>query len=373
MRKIAIFVAFSLAAFGQRHKMEDVNAEKPEGKLLQQALTENDTAKKAALLEQFAEQFPKTEGTPWVLEQLQAIYVKANDPDKIVATGVRLLELDPGDPEAAMQNLKACETKKDMDGIKKWAAVASDNARKVAAAPQPKEADEVDAWKSDVAYAKQVDTYSEYALFRVAAESRDPKVVIDFGEMLTQRNPKSEYVPKLDGALFLSYRMANANDKAVALAERVLATDQSNEDMLMVTIDNYLQNKKEPARIHDYSAKLVDLMASKPKPEGMSDADWAGRKTLVTGLAHYWSGKQYYGENAFAKADVELRAALPSTDKNAAIKPEVLYLLALSDYKLDKFQDAADYFRSCSTIKSPFQQLATTNLARVKRDHPNVK
>jgi tetratricopeptide (TPR) repeat protein len=113
-------------------------------------------------------------------------------------------------------------------------------------------------------------------------------------------------------------------------------------------------------------------MAAKQKPDGVSDADWTARKGLVTGLAHYWNGKQYHGENNFVKADVELRAALPLVS-NPAIKPEVLYLLALSDFKLDKFQDAADYFRTCSTIKSPFQQLATTNLARVKRDHPNIK
>jgi tetratricopeptide (TPR) repeat protein len=228
MRTLVILVAFTLAAFAQRHKMEDVNAEKPEGKLLQQALTENDAAKKAALLEQFAQEFPKSEETPWVLEQLQGIYVKAGDPDKIVATGERLLALDPGDPEAAMQNLKACEARKDVAGVKKYAILASENARKVAATPQPKDADEVDTWKSEVAYAKQVDTYTEYALYRAAAESRDPKVTIDLGETLVQHSPKSEYAPKLDPVLFLAYRQAGANDKAVALAERVLATDRKS-------------------------------------------------------------------------------------------------------------------------------------------------
>ena len=59
MRTLIILMALAAASFGQRHKMEDVDAEKPEGKLLQQALQEGDSAKKAALLEQFAEQFPK--------------------------------------------------------------------------------------------------------------------------------------------------------------------------------------------------------------------------------------------------------------------------------------------------------------------------
>ena len=65
----------------------------------------------------------------------------------------------------------------------------------------------------------------------------------------------------------------------------------------------------------------------------MSDADWTARKNLITGLAHYLNGKLYHNENNFAKADVELRAALPLVEGNAAVKPEVLYMLALSNFK----------------------------------------
>src|ERR1035438_5185592 len=168
MRTLVILMALAAAAHGQRHKMEDVDAEKPEGKLLQPALQENDPAKKAALLEQFVQQFPKAEGTPWGLEQWQAMYVKAGDSDKIIATGERLLALDPDEVESPLHKLKASEAKKDLAGIKKWAALTSANAQKMAASPQPKEADEVDSWKSEVSYAKQVDPYTDHAIYRVA-------------------------------------------------------------------------------------------------------------------------------------------------------------------------------------------------------------
>jgi tetratricopeptide (TPR) repeat protein len=114
-------------------------------------------------------------------------------------------------------------------------------------------------------------------------------------------------------------------------------------------------------------------MASKPKPETVSDADWLNHKNQITGLARYLNGKLYHNENNFAKADVELRAALPLVETNAAIKPEVLYMLALSDFKLDKIQEAATYFRACAAIKSPYQQLATTNLAKLKTQYTGVK
>src|SRR5215471_1996548 len=162
MRTLVVTLTLTLAAFGQRHKIEAVDSEKPEGKLLTQALQTEDAAKKAELLEQYVQQYPKSSDTPWALEQLQGLYVKANDPDKIISAGDRLLAIDPDDPEAALQCLKAAEAKKDLAGIKKYSAAASASARKMASAPKPSDADAAKTWESEVSYAKQVDTYTEY-------------------------------------------------------------------------------------------------------------------------------------------------------------------------------------------------------------------
>lgn len=371
MRTLALLIAISLTALGQRHKIEEVNSEKPEGKLLQQIMQENDAGKKTALLDQFATQFPKDPGAPWVLEQLQGLYVKANDAGKVIATGDQLLAADPDDPEAALQCLKAAEGKKDPALIKKYSAMASASARKMAAAPEPKEADEVTAWKNEVDYARQVDTYTEYALYRVALESRDPKVVVEFANLVRERNPKGEYAAKLVQPLFIAYRQSGDTAKAVALGETVLATEQSNEDMLLVVADSYMQQKKEPEKVHAYAAKVVELMAQKPKPEGVSDADWTTRKNLVTGIGHYMNGKLYYTETNFAKADQSLRAALPLVD--ATMKPEVLYLLGFANYKLDKPQEAANYYKECAALKSGFQATAAKNLLGLKNQYHGIK
>ena len=212
MRTLAILMVFACTAFGQRHKLEEVDAEKPEGKLLQQILQENDAAKKTAMMEQFAVDFPKLDATPWILEQLLTGYVKANDTDKILAAGQKLLAVDPDDPETALQCLKAAEAKKDIAQVLSFSQKTSVNARKMASAPQPTEADEVASWKSSVDYAKQVDTYADYAIFRAAVESRDPNAVVQLAEALEQRSPQSEYVPKVRDALFNAYRQAGADE-----------------------------------------------------------------------------------------------------------------------------------------------------------------
>jgi len=306
MRLGLLLILSAAAIWGQRHHVDEVNAEKPEGKLLQQIMQENDAAKKTALLDQFATEFPKHDATPWALEQLQGVYVKSNDPDKTIAVGEKLLALDPDDPEAALQCLKASEAKKDPAGIKKFSGLTASAAHKMATAAQPKEAEEAAAWKASVDYAKQVEQYAEYALYRAALESRDPKLTADLGETIMARNPAGEYAGKIAEPMFIAYRQSGDNAKALALADKVVSAGGGNEDMLLVLVNQYLEQKKESEKIHTYSARIVQLMGAKPKPEGVADADWTTRKNLITGLAHYMSGKQYHNENSFAKADVEL-------------------------------------------------------------------
>jgi lipopolysaccharide biosynthesis regulator YciM len=299
--------------------------------------------------------------------------VKANEPDKIMAAGDKLLALDPDDPEAGLQSLKAAESKKDPASIKKYSMATSAAARKMVSAPQPKEAEEITAWKASVEYAKQVDQYAGYSLYRAALESRDAKLTIDLGEALIARDPKGEYAGKVMEPLFVAYRQAGDNAKALTLADQAVTAGQGNEDMYLVLANQYLEQKKEPEKVHTYSVKIVQIMGQKAKPDGVSNGDWSARKNLMTGLAHYLNGKLYHNENNFAKADVELRAALPLVEGNPAIKPEVLYMLALSDFKLEKLQEAANYFRACAALKSPYQQMAATNLTRMKTQYTGIK
>src|SRR5262249_40349242 len=157
---------------------------------------------------------------------------------------------------------------------------------------------------------------------------------------------------------FLAYHQTGQDAKALAVAERVLATDQSNEDMLLTVADNYLQNKKEPAKVHLYCSKIVEIMSAKSKPEGITDEAWNGRKNAVVGLAHNMKGKLYLKENASPERDKDLRGALTFVDNNPASKGEVLFLLGFANYKMKKPQEAANFYRSCSAVKSQYQDKA---------------
>jgi len=357
MRTLAVLVALSCAAFAQRHKIDEVDSEKPEGKLLQQIMQEADTAKKKPLLEQMVTEFPKHEGAAWALEQLQQMAVKGGDADQILALGDKLLAVDPDDPEAALQNMKAAQTKKDMALVKKYAVLTANAAKKLPAA--------------EAESAKYYQGNADYVLFVAAAQSRDPKVTIELAEALRAQSPKGEYFNTIAGPLFVAYQQSGDKAKALALAEQTVAVDQSSEDILLFVADAWLQQKKEPQKVHLYAAKAAELMAAKAKPEGIADDAWTARKNGVTGVARYINGKLYYAETNYAKADAELRAALPVVDLR--LKAEVLFMLGFANYKLEKPQDAANFYKACAAIPGPMAAQANKDLAGLRTQYKGIK
>lgn len=380
MKSLTLIFALMLAAapFGkialaQRHKLSTVNAETPEGQLLQQIGQESDEARKLTLMEQFTSQYPKHEAIGWVWGQMQTAYVKANQMDKALDIGAKLIALDAEDLDAAHQNLKASEAKKDPDLILKWAGQTSAIALKTAQSPQPKEEDEVENWKRRVDFARQLNTYTEYSLYAAALQTTDPRKRIELAGALEQRNAKSEYMSKMLPLRFTSYQQLGDNDKTLAFAEKTLATDQGNADMLAFTADQYFQKKREPEKVIAYSAKIVELMETQPKPEGVTEAEWAKKKQGLTGLAHFMTGGTHFNQNKFAPADKSLRAALPLVEGNVQLKAATLFFLALANHKLNNLPDAIKFSQQCAAIKGPFQAKALENVKVMRQQSPASK
>ncbi|MBL8232320.1 MAG: hypothetical protein JNL98_27740 [Bryobacterales bacterium] len=367
---LAALVTGTLAA--QRHKLV-INAETPEGQLLQQIGQEQDAAKKTGLMEDFLTKHSKHDGAAWVLDQLVSAHLKSSNFDKALDAGQKLLAMDPNDVVTSHNCLKAAEGKKDPDAIRQWAISTSAVARKAAAAPKPADADDEEDWKNNVAYAKQVDTYTEYALYVAALGAQDPAKRIGLIEALQTQSPKSQYVPQLEGLYFLALRQSQQNDKALALAERVLEREQTNEDMLLAVMDSYFNKKQNPDKVIAYGNKLAELMASKPKPEGVADADWDKRKNLLMGMGYWMAGMTYANQNKHLDTDRDLRKALPLVSDNEPLKAQTLFYLALANYRMgepkkDKklMAESLRFNQQCAAIKSPFQATAQKNAAAIR-------
>jgi tetratricopeptide (TPR) repeat protein len=371
MRVLIIAIALLIPVFApaqEPHKLI-INTATDEGKLLQAIAQEENPAKKLALMEQFTSKYPSHEGAAWVYAQIVAAYSKAGQQDRALAAGEKLFAAGGGDVEAAYTCLKAAEAKGDPEAVIKWAGFTSDAARKIAAVPQPAEAGQVEAWKQRIDYAKQVDTYTEYALYATALVKPTPQKTIALVEALEQRNPKSPYLQQISSMYIVALNQT-APAKVLPAAERLSANDPGNTDLLLVLADTYM-NKKQNEKALAASTKLIAALREKQKPADAA-ADWESKKNVALGRAYWYSGIVYAAESKWAPADQSLRSALPLVQGNDQLTGPALFYLGLANYRMGKgknkaqMSDALKFSEQAAAIKGPFQAPAAQNVKAIR-------
>ncbi len=273
----------------------------------------------------------------------------------------------PDELDTAYNNLKAAEGKKDAAEVEKWAGVTSTLARQAIA----KLTSDEDKGKAD--YARQVDKYTEYALYATSLQSTDPAAIVRLVEALDKQNAQSEYLPQAYGRYLNALRQTGNADKAGAAAERAVARDPNNEEALLAAADFYLQKNTEPDKIIQYATRAADAMNAKTKPEGMSDADWQKKKTAVLGRAQWIQGVTYSNQGKNAQADKALRAALPLVKGDDQLTALAAFYLGMANYKMGgasknkaQLRDALGFFEQSAAIKSAVQAQAQKNVKAIR-------
>jgi tetratricopeptide (TPR) repeat protein len=282
--------------------------------------------------------------------------------------------VDGVDLEKAYANLKESEGKKDYDGVLKWSGVTSEIARKTVAGTKL-EGQSDEEFKQAVDYARQVDVYTEYSLYAMMLQEPDPQKAMKLADTLEQRNPKSQYIAMVMPRYSAVARQANALPAAVAFGERAFERGQYSEDMLLVMADYYTQQKKSPDKVVLYSQKAIEVMNGREKPEGVSDADWAKKKNVTTGLAYWMAGTALSGQNKFAEADKMLRSGLPLIKDNEQLYGTALFHLGLSNYRLaqasknkTQIADAISFSKQAAAVKGPLQGQAAKNVKVMQQE-----
>ncbi|MBI2685531.1 MAG: hypothetical protein HYX27_04380 [Acidobacteria bacterium] len=365
---------FAPSALAAKRKLP-TDFESTEGAKLKHLMDEPDAAKKIALLEDFAKQHPSHDAIPWVYGELQAAYVKANQLDKALAAGEKVLAADPEDVAMGQANLKAAEATKDPALIRKWAVASLAAAGRVTGSPKPTGADEATAWQADADFAKQVGTYSEYVLYTLAMQATAPAQRIEVAELLAKHNPSSQYNAPLRTPLFVAYQQAGHADKALSMAEADIKGGSDSEDMLLFAASKAYE-KQDKAKVTTYAKRLLDTLPAKPVPQGMNEADWTRVKNLKLGMAQWMLGVLASNEQRWADADLHLRAALPNVSQNKDIHAETLFHLGLANYRLGEAKkdskrilDAVKYNQQCAAINSNFQAQAKKNVAAIRSQY----
>lgn len=350
-----------------RYKV-DINAETPEGALLQQIGQEQDPPKRLPMLEQFLSKHGNHSSVPWATAQLVMAAQKTSQHDKVLPAAEKLVALDGSDIEMAFAGLQSAVAKDDPALIAKWARVVVDSAKKAAAAPEPKDEEELERWKWKVATSKedQAPKRAEYEVFTSAQRSQDASVRESMLETLTALNPKSEYVPQLRALTFLGYRQAKQDDKAIAFAAKAAQDGTADEDMLLLLTYTAFE-KKDQASVVSYADKLAELLRAKPAPAGVDAATWDKKKNTTLGAGLWFKGMTLAAQSKWKETDSTLREALPLVDENADMKSHTLFNIAFANYKLGNLAEALSFNTQCAALKGPKQADATKNAAALRQ------
>src|SRR5258708_35554094 len=106
-----------------------------------------------------------------------------------------------GDMENSYQNLQKAVKDNDAAQVKKLAAETFVAARAIIASPAPQADADKETWTKDVAYAKDVESNTESALYSVAIQAR-PEEAVELFALLEQQSPKSRYLDQGYGFYF---------------------------------------------------------------------------------------------------------------------------------------------------------------------------
>jgi len=370
--KLLFFALLLLPIAAQEQKQHfTINVSTPEGQMLQAIGQESDDDKKLALALDFLAKYPKHEGGGWVASQVEVIYVKQKEFDKALEVGEKAFANNPGDLDVAYNSIKAAEGKEDPDQLKIWSARASEIAHlAMASMKAPADDDE----KQRLEYVKGVDNYSEYALYALALKVKDPKQVAELGAALEQQNVKSQYMSQLSGIYLSALAQSGQAAKACASAEKLATANAKDVDAAVNAANCSLQQKRYD-RAEAHSARVLEALGSRSKPEGMNDADWASKKSMLQGRANWIAGMAYASENKLGPTDKALRAALPGVKNEPQMAAPALFQLGLANYKLakavgdkSKMKDALQFFQQCAAIPGPNQDQANLNVTAIKRE-----
>ncbi len=275
------------------------------------------------------------------------------------------------DLEDSYTKLKDAVAKKDADAVKTEAATTRKLAEDVVNAPEPKDAGEVKDWKDHVDYGKDVVSYTEYALAITAAQVTDPAKTVELVDALLAQNPKSKYVDTCTPA-YLAALGKTSPAKQMDGMTKVIAGRPDNE-VALAALTEGLANKS-PDRALGYANKLVSVLRTKAKPEGIAEADW--EKTKAAGLAsgYYIGGAIYGGKGMWMECDRNMKAALPLIHDNVRLGV-VNYYLGLSNYQIAKLtmdkprmQQALKYMQASAAIAGPMRDQASHNALAIQNE-----
>lgn len=265
------------------------------------------------------------------------------------------------DLDATFQNLKQAVEKKDAEAVKKLAA-------------ETHEAASADTSE----HGKEVDVYTEYALYATAIQA-EPATTVDLLAALEGQNPKSKYFDLGYARYFVALHQTGAGAKIPAIAEKALLNVPDNTDVLKVLTETAM-GKNQMDKALGLGRRLVAAASKRVKPEGMPEAEFEKDRNTNLGYGNLVVGLVLTAKTQYFEANKSLRAALPLIQSNQGWQSTCLFQLGIVNYQLGKqllnkaqVREAAKFSEQAAAIKGPNQDQAWKNAQVMKAEADKMR
>jgi tetratricopeptide (TPR) repeat protein len=361
---ITIF-AVRLANGQQIGKFVPIAAGSDEDHALTEINATADPARKLALIDKFAANLGKGDMAIVADDLYVNYYIGQKNYDKAFEYGDKLFALDPDNFENAVNMVRAANEKGDADKLMTYGEKAAGILQRYKAAPPPNGTD-ADTWKRQQAQALESNkdniAYVEQSLFmaeyRTANAAKRAASLTHFAELF----PDSPYATQALGVAATSYQQAQNIPKMLEVANGVLAKDPNNIGMLLLLSDYYSEKGEQLDKAESSAKKVITLLETAQKPEGITDEQWQKQVSLQKGLALSALGQVSIQKKENAQAVENFKAAAPLLKADEGSYGRNQYWLGFALLNLKRNAEAKEAFTQSASVNSPYKALAQAKL-----------
>ena len=203
------------------------------------------------------------------------------------------------------------------------------------------------------------------------AADRDKQ--IQLGEAFVAKYPASKYDLRVYSQLVQDYYHKNDMDKMYAAGDKALALDP--DDIAVLVLIGWVIPHTTGANTPDGSQKLdqaekyekhaLEVLPTTPKPENISDDQFAKVKVQAQSEAHSALGLIYFRRQDFANSIAELQQG---TSTAASPDPTDYFVMGRELEALKRTNEAVDAYQKCVQIPGPLTNTCKQLLDQAKKD-----
>jgi len=348
-------------ALAQIGKYVPIQAGTPEDKAFSEISATSDPAQKLKLIDKFLADFGQGNLALIAYDLYIQVYLAQKDYDKVFEYGEKTLALDPDNFNTAVTMFRAAQERGDQQ---KMFAIGSTAAEIVARFKGRPASDGKDpaSWEAEKSLVlNQVQdniNYVDFSVFKLAYETQDPMARAAQLERYAATFPSSQYASQALNMVVAAYQQANNQVRMIEAARKALTANPENPGILVLLADHWSEQGKELEAAEQHARKAIEILSTMPRPEGITEDQWAQQKSLQTGLAWSAIGQAQIHRKRDAQAVEAFRTAAPLLKPAAVTYARNQYRMGFALINLKRLSEARVAFMEAASVESPYRALA---------------